>query len=452
MLYNTIMSKNKNKIENRLKAQNALDQALRLTDYDCYNQASLSPMNAFKNIKLDLLTLQQMVITSLYKTYGTLAKVIDIPVDDAYKPNCFSIKAESISDNELDTLEREMRKNHDIEQLKQARKWARLFGGAALIVLDGKDLQTAINWNSLKGNENIEFIAVDRWQLVYSKPNIDTTGGYWQLVNYGKLDDSLAYKIHPSRVHIIKGKRAPYLIQQQTQGWGISIYEQIFQDMSQFFKARNVLFELMDEAKIDVLKLGALQSALMSGTGERAVQRMVDMIARNKNYKSQITISTDDEYEQKQVRFSGMSEILKEIRIMMAGSANIPVSKLWGEGVTGFGSGEDTLEHYNSSVESEIRAVDEDTIYWIIKVRCYQLFGRELEDLFIDWQSLRCMSSLDEQNLHNQKMDNLLKLFDRQIITPQELMEMLKKENIVIHDTKAIKGEMDDLDLSDNEN
>lgn len=446
------MSKNKNKMANALKAQNALEHALRLTDYDYFSQASLSSLNAYKNVKIDLLSLQQILLTNLYKTYGILAKVVDVPVDDAYRNNGFEIHAETIDDKEIKKLENELRKNRDIEQLKQARKWARLFGGSALIVLDGKKLSQPVTVNSIKNNENVEFMAVDRWQLTYSLPNVDMPDGKWNLVNYGKLDSSMAFDIHPSRVHILHGKRAPYIVQQQVQGWGISVYEQIFQDMSQFFKGRNVMFELMDDAKTDIIKLSALQTAISSGTGERAVQRMVDLIARNKNYKSQITLSTDDDYEQKQISFSGFEGVLKEIRVMMAGSANMPVSKLWGEGVTGFGSGEDSLENYNAQIEADVRSLDESTIYWILKIRCWQLFGRDLEDLEIEWKSLRVLGSTEQQQLETSKMDNILKLFDRQIITPQEVMEMLKNEGVIIHDTKAIRGELEDMDFEQDNN
>lgn len=447
--------KNKNKLAKRLKvqneltAQNSLEEALRLTDNDVWN-TSLSTGNAYRNIKMNLLSLQQVLLTYLYKTYGILAKMVDVPVNDAYKDGGFELKSETIDDEELEDLRIKLIRNNDIKNLKKARKWARLYGGAVLIALDGNKLSQPINYKNLK-DRPLEFMALDRWQVTYSKSNIDIEGGHWTVVNYNKLGDTNSNIVHPSRVHVLKGKESPYLINQQVQGWGISIYEQIFQDMSQFFKARNVLFELMDEAKTDILKLNAIQSALGSAQGERALQRMVDLIANNKNYKSQITLSTDDEYDQKQISFGGFDGILKEIRTMMAGSANMPVNKLWGEGVTGFGSGEDSLENYNASIESEIRSEDLDAIYWILKARCYQLFGREVDDLLIEWKSLRIMSSNEEQTLKTSRLDNVLKLFDRQLITPQEVMEILKKEQVLLHETKAIKGELEDMDFEEEE-
>lgn len=434
-------------IQGGLNASNSIDCALRLSEWDTYNyNQSLSSANGYNNISLQMLSLQRILLTYLYKTYGILAKVVDIPVDDAYKGGGFDLEADTIDEDDLNDLKKTMTLFQDIKQLKTARKWARLFGGAALIAISGEDLAKPLNYENLQGKP-LEFMAVDRWQLSYTEPNINMPNGFWQLTNYARIEVDKMQKIHSSRICIVNGKEAPYLIMQQIQGWGISIYEQIFQDMSQFFKARNVLFELLDEAKTDILKLATLSTALSSSQGERALQRMVDMIARNKNYKSQITLSKDDEYDQKQISFSGIAEILKEIRIMMSGSANMPVNKLWGEGVTGFGSGEDSLENYNSQIENEIRTPDDPIIDWVLKLRCYQLFGREVDDLVKTWKNLRVLSAIDEQNITDHKMANVLQLFDRQLLTPQEIMEYLKKQQIFIHDTKALRGELEDMPL-----
>lgn len=440
-------------IQGGLTARNSLDYALRLSDWDClnYNQ-SLSSMNGYNNITIELLTWQFYLLTYLYKTYGILGKVIDIPVDDAYKNGGFDLDADSITEDELKELQDSLNDCGDIEQIKTVQKWARLFGGGALIAVSGNDLSQPLSPESLY-NKSLEFLAVDRWQLNYSKSNIQLRGGEWELTQYdGYLDGRQKQfngtnKIHSSRIFTVQGKKAPWLIMQQVQGWGISVYEQIFQDMSQFFKSRNVLFELLDEAKTDILKLATLQTALSSTQGERALQKMVDMIARNKNYKSQITLSKDDDYDQKQISFSGFEGILKEIRIMMAGSANMPVNKLWGEGVTGFGSGEDSLENYNSQIENEIRTSANGLINWVLKLRCYQLFGRDVEDIVKTWKNLRVLSAIDEQNITDHKLANVLQLFDRQLLSPQEVMEYLKKQQIFIHDTKALRGDLEDMPL-----
>jgi len=429
-----------------LTAVNSLDYALNC-GYD-YLNPSLSLMNGYNNSSFSaILSLQQFLLTALYKTYGILAKIVDVPVDEAYRNGGFDVEADSIDEEDLKELDSKIKEFNDIEELKTADKWARLFGGGALCAVTGHDLKTPLNLNALYGG-HLEFIPVDRWQLTYSLSDIRLKGGMFQLTQYDTLDKAQSAQIHPSRVFLIKGRRAPYLIQQQVQGWGISVYEQIFQSMSQFFKARNVMFELLDEAKTDILKLASLTAAMNATNSRAALQRMCDDIAKNKNYKSMLTLSKDDDYEQKQISFSGFEGILKEIRVMMAGAANIPVNKLWGEGVTGFGSGEDSLENFNSMVENEVRTPNISAIKWILKLRCYQLFGREVPDLSINWKNLRVLSAIDEQNINDHKLTNAMQLFDRQLLSPQEVMEYLKKQQIFIHDTKALRGELEDMPLN----
>jgi hypothetical protein len=139
-------------ITGELTAQNSLDAALGLTANDAWakNQPSLSTIQAYTNIKFDLLTLQYQLVTYLYKTYGILAKVVDVPVDDAYRYGGFTIQAKTIDKDEIKKLDNELKINGDINELKQARKWARLFGGAALIAIDGKDLDQPLEFKKIK--------------------------------------------------------------------------------------------------------------------------------------------------------------------------------------------------------------------------------------------------------------------------------------------------------------
>ena len=443
----------------KLTAQNSLEAALRCGNgLDNWSQ-TLSPRNAYNNLSLVMISQWQILLSYLYKTYGVLAKMIDIPVDDAYKGGAFTLETDSVDEAELKELEKTIAKNQDIKQIKNARKWARLYGGAALIALSGDDLSKPLDYKSLYGKP-LEFMAVDRWQLSYSEPNINIPGGQWEYINqYGRrnskksvIGSNALTRIHSSRIFPITGKEAPFIIMQRVNGWGISVFEQVFSDMSQYFKAGNVLFELLDEAKVDVIKLATLQTALSSGNSDQVLQKMLDLIANNLNYKSKLLISKDDDYDQKQISFSGLAEMNREIRIMMAGSANMPGNKLWGEGVTGFGSGEDSLENYNSQIENEIRSADDAVIDWVLMLRSYQQFGFELPDLTKTWKNLRVLSAIDEQNIHDHKVANILQIYDRQLMSPQEVMEYLKKQQIVIQDTKALRGELEDMPLWNQQN
>lgn len=449
----------KNKFE-KLKAQNSQETQLlrnslllKALNYADYEEApsgfnpSLTSLNGYSNLG-ELLSLQYYLLTNLYKTYGILGKIVDVPVDDAYKNGGFELEADTLDDNDLNELNNKRTKENDTETVKNAHRWARLYGGGAVVALTAESLSAPLDVQRLYGRQ-LKFVAVNRWQLNYSLGNINIPNGRWYLTQNAALNNS-GTEIHPSRVFILKGKEAPFLIQQQLGGWGMSVYEQIFQDINILFKARNALFEALDEAKIDILKLATLQTAMTTGGGEAELKRMINYLARAKNNRGMLTISTSDEYDQKQISFAGMDGVSKEIRIMIAGASDIPVNKLWGEGVTGFGSGEDSLENYNSMIDTQIRTPDNQLIAWMLTLRSYQIFGREVEDLTPHWKNLRVLSAIDEQNIKDHVLTNVLQLFDRQLLSPKETMEYLRKKEIFIHETRALKGELEDEPLTNN--
>lgn len=438
--------KKKIKAQNNLVASNAMEMALSLAN--SFNP-SLSSANSWDNVTYELLSLQPMIMTYLPKTYGVLDKIIRVPVDDAYKNGGFDVESDTLEEEEIKELTDDIREKGDIEKLKECDYWARQFGGAVLVAVTPENLDRPLVKEHLQDTK-LEFIAIDRWRLNYSKNDVRIPGGFWTLTQHNALSD-YGVKIHPSRVFVKHGKVDSFLIMQQVQGWGVSVFESIIQDIALFFKGRNSFFELIDEAKVDVIKLATLKEALGAGGSDRTLRKLLDLIADNLNYKSKLLMSAEDDYIQKQVSFGGVADILKEIRVMIAGSSSIPVNKLWGEGVTGFGSGEDSLENYNSQIENEIRTPDFAALKWILDLRCWQLFGREVPDIEIDWKNLRVLSAIDEQNINDHLLANALQLYDRQLLTPKELMEYLKKKQVFIHDTKAIKGELEDMPLQKQE-
>jgi len=62
-----------------------------------------------------------------------------------------------------------------------------------------------------------------------------------------------------------------------------------------------------------------------------------------------------DDYEQKQITFTGLSDVLSQIRYGIAADVKMPMAKLFGMSASGFNSGEDDIENYNAMIESSVR-------------------------------------------------------------------------------------------------
>lgn len=422
-----------------IRIENSLTEALDLP-IDNYGgsiitgqSAALNMATIGYNLSYNLLTLYPYPLSYAYKQYGFLQTAIDQPIEDAFRGGV-KLDSATLSPDELELLTQTMEDNDDWEKIKEAQRWGRLFGGGLLIANTDQVSDKPLNEKKLY-KSRLEFIPSDRWESVMLDP--DAGALYSSFEFHGK-------NIDKSRVCLAIGKKAPYYVRMRLQGWGLSFFEQTLPPLIQYLKSQNVMLEILDESKIDILKISGLANTLLSKNGTEIVKRRVDVAAANKNYKSMLVMDAEDEYEQKQLSMAGLPELSKEIRIMIAAYLRQPVSKIWGTGSSGFSSGEDDLENYNAMIESEIRPQTLKMIKWVVDLRCMQLFGRKVPDLLIKWSPLRVLTGLEEQEKQDRIFNNVFGMVDRRLMLPSEAMEYLKKADIVTMDTKALKGEMDD--------
>lgn len=420
------------------KLNNSLSEALSLNPVYGQeignNSPMLEPYILSEDVSYQLLTMFPYTLSYAYKQYGFLRTAIDQPVEDAFSRGVH-LESETLSPDELELLQQTMVDNDDWEAIKDTFKWGYLFGGGVLLAnVPTQDPSKPLNKNSLNGRE-LNFIASDRWETTM----IDPVAG-------AKNSNFLFHDItvDKSRTQLSLGVNSPYYVRLRLQGWGLSFFEQTLPPIIQFLKSQGVMLELLDEAKIDVLKISNLSTTLMSNNGTTLIKRRVDIAAQNKNYKSMLVMDSQDDYQQKQLQMGGLSDFNREIRTMICAYLKIPECKLWGIGASGFSSGQDMLENYNTRIDSEIRPKIEKMIKWVVDLRCWQLFGREVPDLTIKWTPLRVLTGLDEQNQISQTFNNVFGMVDRGLMKPSEAMEFLKIKDIVTMDTAALNGEADD--------
>lgn len=414
--------------------ENSLSEAIGVDQYTNDEVSQIVSLRQIgDDISMNLLSLYPYVLSYAYKQYGFLQTAVDQPVEDAFRGGV-DIESETLSPDELEELKQKMEDEEDWEAIKEAQKWGRLFGGGVLIANTDQVLKRPLNEKSLKGRR-LQFIASDRWETTLLDPNAGA--GHSDFLFHEEI-------INKSKVSLALGKKAPYYVRMRLQGWGLSIFEQSLPPLVQYLKSQNVMLELLDENKIDVLKINQLANTLNTKDGTAIIKKRVDIAAKNKNYKSMLVMDKEDDYQQKQLSIAGVADLNKEIRIMVAAYLRQPVSKIWGTGSSGFSSGEDDLENYNAMIESEIRPQSLKMIKWVVDLRCWQLFGRIVPDLTLKWQPLRVLTGLEEQQKIDQIFNNVFGMVDRGLMLPSEAMEYLKTKDIITMETKALKGESDE--------
>lgn len=386
----------------------------------------------FRNNRWYMISNQRQLISQLYTEHGIVQTLVDQPVDDAFRTG-IEIQSGELSGDDIEELTTYCERNRVIQAIMQAAKWARLYGGGGVMIITDQDPATPLDIEAIGEDSPLDFRAVDMWELFYNRLNIE---GELDPQNDDFLIDGENYnyygkQVHPSRVMIIKGKEPPSFIRPRLRGWGMSELERLVRSINQYLKNQDVVFELLDEAKIDVYKMDGFNSALLTSDGTSKVSTRIQHANMVKNFNNAITMDTKDEYEQKNMQFSGLSEMLIQIRQGIAADLKMPVTKLFGISSAGFNSGEDDIENYNSMIEGEVRAKIKFHVIDILQIACQKKFGFQPKDLTIVWPSLRILNSLDEENVKNQQYNRVTSAYQMGAIDRKKWAESVNKGNLL---------------------
>jgi phage-related protein (TIGR01555 family) len=386
----------------------------------------------FDNLRWYLVSNLRQLLSQLYVEHGIVQTLIDQPVDDAFRSG-FEIKTDQISKDEIERLKVYVEKNQVIANLMQAIKWARLFGGGAVMIITAQDPLTPLNLAAIKPETPLEFRAVDMWELYYAEQNLSGNlypGGALG-ANIGEFYDYYGKKVHRSRVYRIIGKEAPSFIRPRLRGWGMSEIERLVRSLNQFLKNQDVIFELLDEAKVDVYKIKGLNTALMTNAGTAGVTQRIQTANMLKNYQNSITMDANDDYIQKQITFSGLSEVLLQIRQGIAADLKMPMTKLFGISAAGFNSGEDDIENYNSMIEGEIRAKNKFTVVDVLSICCQKLFGFIPDDMMIEFNPLRILNAKEEEEVKNSQFNRVMAAYSSGLVADAEAKSSINKDSLL---------------------
>ena len=408
--------------------QNSLTQVVANVGFAYHNTAQLSSTSSFYyNTRKYLVSNDRSLLSWLYTELGIVQTLIDQPVDDAFARG-IEIIAPQLDSNDIALLQDYLRSSGAMDAVIQSRKWARLFGGGAVLVITDQDPNSKLTIEKINEKSPIKFRAVDLWEL-YGTYNFDSEERY--SIETTQSFTYYGVQVDPSRVFPAKGKQAPSMVRRQLRGWGMSEVERLVRSLNQYLKNQDAVFELMDEAKVDVYKITGFNQLLMTGdAGGKATERL-QLANRLKNYLNALVMDSTDAYEQKSMNFAGLADMLPHIRMGIASDVKIPITKLFGVSAAGFSSGEDDIENYNSMIESEVRKKSHDELVQVIRICCQKLFGMVPDTLSIKWPSLRIMSQKEEEDIKDKQFNRVTRAQQLGLISDPEAKQAINAANLL---------------------
>lgn len=382
----------------RLQFVNGLGDLVRSAEFRQENITSWNPLiqnNQYANI-----TLNFQVPMYMYSTHGVIQTAINQPVQDAHR-DPIELESKELSYSNLGELEQWFEETAVHEPFCDSQDWARLFGGSAAILNLAGDPRKPLDLDNPRSLREIErgrfaLYPAARWEL----------GATWR---YSDAYNFYGMEFDKTRVHTLIGKRMPWLIERQLSGWGASLIARMAEDFNMFLRGRNVLYELLQEAKVDVFKIAGYNSQLLTATGTDEVDRRIAMTNSLKSFHNALLLDSEDEYTQKQLHFTGVAEVMRENRMGLVACTRIPARILFsdtGDAKLSADSGEDAQETYNAMVKSEVRRPARPLMLWLLRLGTLAIFGKPYHIDF-KYPALREMSAKNEEEVKTSQQNRL---------------------------------------------
>lgn len=295
--------------------------------------------------------LAQPQALAMYRSDWIARKVVDIPAFDMIREG----RNWQAEDTLIEKLEAEEARIQLWPKLAKALRLARLYGGSAIILGEKNgDPTQPLNVGRLAAG-GLDFIHVaSRYEITAGEVDRDAASAAWGQPKSYTMSSTTggSLKIHPSRVITFVGADLPDLT--MSQGWGDSVLQALEEAVANAGLAATSIAQLLQEAKVDVFKIPRFMENVGDETYRKQVVDRVTLANQAKSITNGLLMDAEEEYQQKQISFSQLPEVLSLYLQIAAGAADIPATRLLGQSPAGMNStGESDLRNYYDRLVAE---------------------------------------------------------------------------------------------------
>ncbi|MBB3381788.1 MULTISPECIES: phage portal protein [unclassified Rhizobium] len=299
-----------------------------------------------------ILTDEQII--AAYRGSWLPRKIVDIPALDS----CRKWRNWQAASDQIGLLDAEERRLNLRGKVLEAATKARLFGGAALFI-GSEDADPALPLEAERvGKGGLKHLTVlARRQLAAGDIDSDPTSEWYGKPKFYTLTgaNGVQVTIHPSRLVIFKGAMTPHeeFVGMGNQAWGESVLTATFDAIKNADSTAANIASLVFEAKIDIIKVPQFSANIGNQAYEDAVLRRYALANTIKGVNGTLILDAEEEYDSKSAPLSGLTDILMAFLQIVAGAADIPVTRLLGQSPAGMNAtGTADMKNYHDRIQA----------------------------------------------------------------------------------------------------
>jgi len=391
--------------------------------------------------QFNLITRNRLQLEASYRGNWMVGNIIDAIAEDMTRAK---IELRHAGDpSETMELERSFTRMGIWGDITDAIKWSRLYGGAVVVmIVEGQDLSTPLNMDTISKGQFKGLVTYDRWQL---QPTLDDLIGvdegaeaglprYYSIVNNitAGVDQELGTKIHYSRVIRMTGINLPYFQAITEMFWGESIIERLFDRLISFDTATMGAANLVDRAYLRTIGVDGLREILAAGgKAEEGLISMFSYMRMLQNNEGLTLTDKNDDFQTHSYSFSGVSDIILQFGQQLAGASGIPLVRLFGQSPSGMSAtGESDMRMYYDTILAKQESMLREGIQRILSATYRSIYGKPMpEDTTFEFKSLWQMSAIDKSTIANNITTAITTAYQSGILNDATALKELKQSS-----------------------
>lgn len=314
-----------------------------------------------------------------------------------------------------------------VNAVRDAYRWARLYGGAGVIMITDQPLDRPLNVNRLGKGSLKNLIVLDRWYLGgvdtqvldIMSPDFMLPSEYW-------IANAKNVRVHPSHIVRFTGEKLPPRLRFMNQGWGDSTLRVAMEPIEDLISAIGGVGESLQEFNVDVVKREDLFNDLTTDQAG-AIQKRFEQFRLMKSIIHLAVLDGTEEFDRKNVQYAGIDTLLEKQMQMIAGACHTPMTKLFGMSPGGLNAtGDSDLRNYNDYLRSVQNEVLDPALKKLDEVLVRSAIGGFPEDFNYEWKPLTTPSPMDLATANKTQADADAAYLDAGVITVSQIQRNLQ--------------------------
>lgn len=382
----------------------------------------------------------------LYIRNGIATTIVDRPADD-----CFARGFEIDGDDD-DIMSDEMDRLSVSSTYSDAIRWARLFGGSAIlmIVKDGGTLEDELNLNNIDTVEDLkvydsrhikptDVLYTNPTNVMYGKPQL------FRITPPGKD----AFLVHETRLIPFAGDPIPISANIRSMVWwqGKSALDCCANSILRLERAFNWSERLLERKQQGIYKMEGLGD-MFARKQDDIVRKRIALVDHVRNILSSVVVDATDDYTIQNLGLDGLQVLLAEFEVAVCADSQFPSVILFGKSASSLNAtGAGDLENFYGLVNRIRMRVAKPALERLISVLWLQnsIEGAIPDNWTITFAELWVPpdkevadTELVKAQARTAEVTMLLQLMDAGILLPEEVRKII------------IEKYSDDYDLPDN--